>query len=114
MISAYRQGDVLLKVRSALPAGDLKPQSGKVVLARGEVSGHAHVLTEQPGTSVYVAQDGTLWITSESEFTIDHVIEQTGEWTREHAPLVVPQGTYEVTVAREYDPYNDAVRRVQD
>jgi hypothetical protein len=55
----YRQGDVLLERISALPAG-LRPvnrDKGRVVLAYGEVTGHAHALVE-PGTQKFTDDKG--------------------------------------------------------
>jgi hypothetical protein len=44
-----RQGDVLLSRVEALPAGatDITPAEGRVVLAYGEVTGHAHAVYDR-------------------------------------------------------------------
>jgi hypothetical protein len=55
----YRQGDVLLERIGSLPK-KLQPvdrEHGKVVLAHGEVTGHAHTLAE-PGTRKLVDGNG--------------------------------------------------------
>lgn len=55
----YRQGDVLLERIEKMPAGltAAKRDAGRVVLAYGEVTGHAHALTE-PGTRKLTDEKG--------------------------------------------------------
>lgn len=45
----FRQGDILIALVACLPAGiTAKPRdNGRVVLAYGEVTGHAHAITEK-------------------------------------------------------------------
>jgi hypothetical protein len=48
----YRQGDVLIVPIEKLPA-DLEPvarEGRSIVLARGEATGHAHVITDERAT----------------------------------------------------------------
>lgn len=56
----YRQGDVLLQRVSSFPK-KLKAvarERGRVILAHGEVTGHAHALDER-GTSKFQSEDGS-------------------------------------------------------
>lgn len=55
----YRQGDVLLERIAALPSGlQLVPRDkGRVILAYGEVTGHAHALLEA-GTQKFTGEKG--------------------------------------------------------
>jgi hypothetical protein len=97
----YRQGDVLVTPisRDLLPAG-LVPAArdarGRMVLARGEATGHAHVVTGDrvallcpPGApqSLYLLVDGHARLAHD-----------------EHGPIPVPAGAYLVIRQREYVP----------
>lgn len=111
-VPAYRQGDVILKVRPALPS-NLTPAKDRI-LAHGETSGHAHFVSEEKGTHIFVDNNGKMWIQSDTEFAVEHLLETSRAWTTEHHPVMVPPGVYEVTISREYDAYEETVRRVQD
>lgn len=104
-----RQGDVLL-----VPAdGGLPPEArvlprsgGRVVLAEGEATGHAHAI-RGAGTTLHAVGDTRLLVVT-APVILDH---------EEHAPLVVEPGTYEVVIQREYVPPDvspAAFRRVMD
>ena len=48
MLETYRQGDVLLRRVSQLPDGAVKsPKTDRIVLAYGEVTGHAHAIATE-------------------------------------------------------------------
>ena len=50
MKTMYRQGDVLIERVDALPASAVEiPQHGRIVLALGEVTGHAHAIALDDG-----------------------------------------------------------------
>ncbi|GAA4955541.1 hypothetical protein ACPA54_01415 [Uniformispora flossi] len=107
----YRQGDILLLPvdDTAVPAGvtglPAKPRDGRgrIVLALGEVTGHAHA----------VVGAGTLFLDPEPT-TIGHL--KLDAPTRlvheEHAAISLPKGWYKVVRQREYVP--GAVRIVAD
>jgi hypothetical protein len=105
----YRQGDVLVVPvdRGALPAG-LVPAArdtrGRMVLALGEATGHAHVLTGD-GAELWCPPDApdALFITIERYGRLGH---------EEHGPVPLPPGAYRVFRQREYLP--GAVRPVAD
>ena len=90
----YRQGDVLLVPVEAVPAGSIEESAdARVVLAYGEVTGHAHAIdatlakTFQNGAERYlVVKDGAV---------LRH---------EEHNPLLLAPGTYRVQLQREYEP----------
>jgi hypothetical protein len=97
----YRQGDVLLvPVRpadvpaSAVPAP--RDRSGRMVLARGEVTGQSHVIN---GTSVEVLTDrddiDRLFVRVDGQARLSH---------DERPPVMVPTGSYRVMRQREYVP----------
>ena len=90
----HRQGDVALVKVDALPAGARKVEAeGPVILAHGEVTGHAHRI-ETPGATLY--REGT-----KTYLTADQLLELTHE---EHTTQQIEPGVYEVRRQREYSP----------
>lgn len=100
----YRQGDVLIiATTEEIPseAKQVKRDSGKVILAYGEVTGHAHAIAER-GVKLFETPE-LRWITSDRPFVIRH---------EEHAPVELPAGTFRVIRQQEYTPAE--IRRVAD
>ena len=98
----YRQGDVgLLKVE-ALPKGAEKQQvEERIILAYGEVTGHAHAIA---------ADDAALYFEGARRFLeVCYKADLTHE---EHGRITLPAGTYKVIIQREYTP--NALRIVKD
>lgn len=96
---AYRQGDVLLVPCPDIPvsARPEPPEQGRVVLARGETTGHAHAMAAQ--RVCHFREDGTgggfVRVDGSAPVALTH---------EEHAPLMVPPGSYRVVRQREYQP----------
>ena len=103
----YRQGDVLIERIDALPK-ELKKvarEGGRVILAHGEVTGHAHAIAA-PNADLYSAVDAgdvTFLEIREAEVALQH---------DEHATITLAPGSYRVTRQREYSP--EEIRRVAD
>lgn len=109
----YRQGDVLIERISSLPRS-LKPiarENGKVVLAHGEVTGHAHAIAD-PHVAHFDApaertNDGLAGVTylevREAVAALKH---------EEHSTIPLEPGIYRITRQREYSP--EALRNVAD
>lgn len=100
----YRQGDILLVKVDKLPA-DVKPvkrDAGRIVLAYGEVTGHAHAITATR-VKFLEAPDGARFLSSDTAFTVAH---------EEHAAVKVSAGTFRVIRQREYAP--DRIRTIAD
>jgi len=99
-----RQGDVLLRPLAARPV-TTGSRITDGILARGEMTGHAHrlsVLTPE----LYDLDDGKMLLcVTEEGVSIQH---------EEHKPVEVPVGDYEVVIDREYDYIEDMARRVED
>lgn len=102
-----RQGDVLVRAVAAIPASAKKQKrdAGRVVLAYGEVTGHAHALI---GTRVALFRDDGLGrtflrIAGGKPEALTH---------EEHGTIAIPSGSYEVIRQREYTP--EAIRQVAD
>lgn len=102
----FRQGDVLVVPVDAVPAGLKKVplENGRLVLAHGEATGHAHVIE---GEAVLLAADVAeiderfLQIEQEAQLVHD-----------EHDTITLPPGGYKVIRQREYSP--EEIRRVAD
>src|SRR5574341_549052 len=97
----YRQGDVLLIKRDRLSEGQLIPipvdGSGRIVLAYGEVTGHAHAIAD--------TAKARLWDAGAERFL--QVLEKTALVHEEHAPIQLEKGVYEVRRQREWDASQD-------
>jgi hypothetical protein len=100
-----RQGDVLLvRVAADLSsATDLPRDGGRVILAYGEVTGHAHAIREPH--AVLRLLDGRRYLDAPRPFVVEH---------EEHAPVSLDVGTYEIVIQREYVPGPIRSRRVVD
>ena len=101
-----RQGDVF--IRSAkIPATAIKrdnKETGRLVLAYGEVTGHAHAISTLDFEVEAYEVAGKTYLRVQGEpATLKH---------EEHAHLQIPVGDYEVVIQREYTP--EAIRNVAD
>lgn len=95
----WRHGDLLIEKVATIPATAKDTETS--ILAEGEVTGHAHRLT---GATVLVDGDDRYFEVAEAA-TLTH---------EEHARIDFTPGLYRVTYQREYDPYEEAARRVAD
>ena len=100
-----RQGDVLLRPLSSRPT----VKGNRVidgVLARGEVTGHAHRLSTLEGIERYDLGEGRQLLFVDGEgVSLVH---------EEHLPVSLPIGDYEVVIDQEYDYISEMKRQVQD
>ncbi|MGW6062758.1 hypothetical protein [Streptomyces sp. NPDC055189] len=107
----YRQGDVLIVpvAESALPPhvadGPQEPRDarGRLVLALGEVTGHAHAVV---GPGQLIRESGLFGP------MLLHLPEGGRVVHEEHAAIPLPKGWYRVVRQREYVP--GSVRLVAD
>ena len=97
-MSLIRQGDVLLIPATEIPAHAkrVRRDNGRVVLAYGEATGHAHAILEDGVTLVSVeqAEELRMWLKVETEEPV-HLVHE------EHETLTVAPGLYEVRRQRE-------------
>jgi len=108
----FRQGDVLITRIASMPTGLLpKPRdNGRVILAYGEVTGHAHAIADTldaPAAALFddpIAGDGSFVMLVESDTGIVH---------EEHGRIDLPAGSYRVTRQREWTDANEP-RQVAD
>ena len=100
----FRQGDVFLRPVSKMPRGAKAQQPhGRIVLAYGEVTGHAHAIHDLDHVDVYVGAEGQLYLRVKEAVDLKH---------EEHDTIAIPPGNYERVIQREYSP--EAIRNVAD
>ena len=100
----YRQGDVLLVPVKSVPAKARKGRRdrGRIVLAYGERTGHAHAIESMAVDLLERRSDRFIRIPEEGA-TLRH---------EEHGPIELAPGSYRVVLQREYTP--ERVVRVAD
>jgi len=100
----FRHGDVLIVPIKTAPEGlpKIPRDNGRVILAYGEATGHAHAILER-GVRLF-REDGSGGIL--------HVPNGASVVHEEHAKINLPKGFYRITHQREYDA--GEVRRVAD
>jgi hypothetical protein len=99
-MTIYRQGDVLIRRVDSLPKGarDVTRQ-GRIVLALGEATGHAHAIAEG------AAREFTFADATETVRRFLSVVSDKAEVRHEeHASIPLPSGIYEIILQREYSP----------
>lgn len=103
----FRQGDVLIVSVGPLPDSvSTIPRSERgVVLAEGEVTGHAHRIPARHASLYRSEMDARyLSVKGFAPATLFH---------EEHAPVALPPGNYRVTIHTEYVP-GELPRQVVD
>lgn len=100
-----RQGDVMLieaeNVDHGVDKKVIEPRDGRLVLAEGEATGHAHTVCAERATLFGVDERMLLVVDEQTELT-----------HQEHATIEVAPGSYWVVRQREYTPQE--IRRVAD
>jgi hypothetical protein len=91
---SFRQGDVLLVEVDEIPeAATAEPRSGRIVLAEGEATGHAHAIRERDARTFTYGDERYLLTRSKAQLVHE-----------EHATIEVPSGAWRVVIQREYEP----------
>ena len=89
-----RQGDVLLVQVDAIPAtARREPRRGRIVLAEGEATGHAHAIAS--ADAIAYLDEGQRYLLTRSRARLVH---------EEHGPIEVPAGAWRVIRQREHVP----------
>ena len=102
MKTLYRQGDVVLVSVEELPAKALaEAVEDRLVLAHGEVTGHAHVIDPTMAKAFRLNEE--LYLEVSTGAALSH---------EEHATLQIKPGIYKVVIQREYSP--EEIRKVAD
>lgn len=98
----YRQGDVLLirvegEVKT-LPHRSVARDEGRIVLAYGEATGHAHAIADADA-ELFELETGERFLVTSRGVSLRH---------EEHDTVELPAGAYRVVRQREYVPASDA------
>jgi hypothetical protein len=98
----YRQGDVLIQRVETIPASAvLQKHDGKIIVAHGEATGHAHQID---------STDADWWKHEEDQFV---QVKTAAPLThQEHSKIPLKRGRHVVRRQREYSP--SAIRNVAD
>lgn len=102
-IIKIQQGDILIKTTN-IPKKEWGKKINHLILQQSNVSGHAHKVI---GKAVLYSTD------KESEFFLE-VLEKSKLVHEEHKPLSIPKGKYFVYGVKEFDPFEEEIRRVRD
>jgi hypothetical protein len=98
------QGDVLLLQVDQAPKGTPeKAENGRLILARGEQTGHHHSVAEVHASLIRDIEERELYLTIHEATPLEH---------QEHAAIELPAGTYRIITQSEYTP--EAIQRVAD
>lgn len=119
-----RQGDVLLVPVEQLPndAKEIALDRGRIVLAYGEVTGHAHAIADHGVSEAAAAEIAEAAIARAHQararlYEADgerylHVVEPVTLTHEEHSPVRLVAGVYHLPTQNEYDAAT--MRRVAD
>lgn len=114
------QGDVQIKMITKLPA-NAKSIPNKP-LAYGEISGHVHVLTGD--VDLFEMEGKTFAVVGNDGARLQHVLKhsikpelltQTKELpVADHKSILLPSGTYEIGIQKQFNPFEKVFEQVQD
>lgn len=103
----FRQGDILLVPVKSIPNAVevIERDQGRIILAYGEVTGHAHAIKDKRATLFRDPKLAAIFmhISGDAPVALEH---------DEHAAIHVPPGKYQIIRQREYSP--EAIRNVAD
>lgn len=108
MSKQFVQGDVMFILLSEKPImknyKPISPQAGRIVIARGEKTGHVHTVDSAAATLFSFAFNDERIIVVDMETEVEH---------DEHPPLTLSPGAYNIVLQRQYVEKEKA-RRVLD
>jgi len=98
------QGDVFFTRSRKVPEGSksVSKSARGYVIARGEATGHAHVVEED--IELY-EKDGILYLYTSKQVQVRH---------EEHLPVTLSAGIWKARIVREFDPFVEETRIVKD
>lgn len=96
----YRQGDVLVrevstKEFSRRSGAEVATENGRIILARGEATGHNHSIDARMGRMFEDSRPGICYLLLDEPGLLEY---------QEHPPISLPKGVYEVIRQRECEP----------
>lgn len=103
-----RQGDVMIRSVGRIPSSATEVKNeGRIVLAYGEVTGHAHAIALDEAQEFTFADAAGIVRRFLKVFDKGASVKH-----EEHATIPLPPGMYEIIQQREYTP--EAIRNVAD
>ena len=99
----YQQGDVLIE-SAKIPSSAKVSNKNRIVLAEGQTTGHAHVITDLNNCTA-LESDPDLYLRVTNEVTVKH---------EEHNIITIAPGDYKVRKVQEYDHFLEEAKAVQD
>lgn len=103
-MAQYRQGDIWFETIDDIDSNDVrKAEDGRIILARGEATGHHHSIIADGKVMAFNGPNG--------EVLLD-VTEHTEVTHQEHDPIPLAPDKYRTYRQREYTP--EAIRNVAD
>lgn len=117
-MTQFRQGDVLIEkviateevVKTADIPLDTTKGTPRVVLAYGEVTGHAHAIVHEESMEWFTVANDDPEARGPDRYL--RLVEPTELRHEEHAPIPLTPGLWKVTRQREYTP--ERIRDVAD
>lgn len=102
-----QQGDVIGRRIETLPGSvtQVQPSRRGLVIAAGEVTGHAHRIESLDGVKLYQGPDGLRVLEVSEAAPMTH---------EEHDTVTWPPGIWEIGTVREKDWTAETVREVRD
>ena len=101
----YQHGDVLIK-NAIIPQGAKKEKVlNKVILAEGEITGHTHVIEDCKEKVETYKHGNIIYMLVKQPVKVKH---------EEHKSFTIMPGSYEIDRVKEFDPWEEEIRRVQD
>lgn len=102
----FQQGDVIVERVDTVPTGEaVPPENGRIILAKGEATGHAHAIEDIAGIRFIKGADGNHYLVLPEGRDLVH---------QEHKTVKLPPGSYRVRQVREYDHFAEETRRLRD
>lgn len=102
-IKKWQQGDVIIK-STHIPKKEWGKKLNHLILQKSDISQHAHVVKGDA-----VLYEGK----NKDEFYLD-VSKDTIITHEEHKEIKLPKGKYLVYGVKEFDPFEEEIRRIRD
>jgi len=101
----FQQGDLILK-ESKVSKKEYGKKLNHLILQQSDVSNHKHQITN--GTAILYSTQRA------DEFYLEVTSEKAVLAHEEHTSVNIPKGKYFIYGVREFDPFEDVIRRVRD
>jgi hypothetical protein len=102
-VKKWQQGDVLIK-STTIPKKEWGKKLNHLVLQKSDISQHAHVVKNN--AVLYESKNkGEFYLTVTKDTVVTH---------EEHKEIKLPKGNYLVYGVREFDPFEEEIRRIRD